>query len=145
MTNGTGYCYTVTAVDTSNNESAQSSQACATPTAGAGGTMHVGDLDGTASLKGKSGKWEATVTVTIHDSSHSLVANATVYATLSGAKSGSVSGTTGSGGTVTFSTGAINGSGTSVTFSGAGCRVLTTELVLGGRITECARGSRGFR
>jgi hypothetical protein len=117
LTNGTEYCYTVTAVDTSNNESAHSSQACATPTASSSGTMHVGDLDGTASLKGKSGKWEATVTVTIHDAGHNGVPNASVTATWSGDKSGSVTGTTGPGGTVTFSTGAISNGPGSVTLT----------------------------
>ncbi len=39
-------------------------------------TMHVGDLDGTkASVRNK---WTATVTISVHDSSHSLVSGATV-------------------------------------------------------------------
>jgi PKD repeat protein len=78
-------------------------------------TMHVGDLDGSKDLKGKSGRWEVFVTVTIHDDSHNSVANATVFGTWSGATSSSVSGTTGSDGTVTFSTGNIS-SGSIVIF-----------------------------
>jgi len=80
------------------------------------GTMHVGDLDGSKNLKGKSGRWEVFVTVTIHDENENLVANATVSGTWSDATTGSVSGTTGSDGTVTFSTGNMSG-GTSVTFA----------------------------
>jgi subtilisin family serine protease len=80
-----------------------------------GGTMHVGDLDGATSLKGKSGKWEAVVTVTIHDGSDDPVVNASVTATWSGGKSGTVTGTTGTNGTVSLATGAITG--TSVTLT----------------------------
>jgi subtilisin len=81
-----------------------------------GGTLHVGDLDGTASVKGKSGKWEAFVTVTVHDAGHLPVPNATVSGEWSGAKIGPASGTTGGDGTVTIGTGNLN-SGTSVTFT----------------------------
>lgn len=88
----------------------------ATPTPSPGGTVHVGDLDGVKDLKGKSGRWEAFVTVTIHDENHNSVANATVYGTWSGDATGNVSGTTGSDGTITFSTGNMSG-GTSVTFT----------------------------
>jgi len=79
-------------------------------------TMHVGDLDGTKDVKGKSGRWEVSVTVTIHDENHNLVDNATVAGEWSGASSGTISGTTGSDGTVTFSTGNM-ASGDSVTFT----------------------------
>jgi len=84
-----------------------------------GATMHVGDLDGSKALKGKSGRWEVSVTVTIHDADHNLVANATVTGEWSGATTGTVSGTTGSDGTVTFSTGNMSG-GDSVTFTVTG-------------------------
>ena len=80
--------------------------------------MHVGDLDGATSLKGKSGKWEAVVTVMIHDASHNPVANASVTATWSGSKSGTVTGTTGTNGTVSFATGAINGTSVTLTIVG---------------------------
>jgi len=81
--------------------------------------MHVGDLDGSSDLKGKSGRWEVFVTVTIHDENCDLVANATVTGDWSGATTGTVSGTTGSDGTVTFSTGNMSG-GDSVTFTVTG-------------------------
>lgn len=81
-----------------------------------GTTMHVGDLDGSKDLKGKSGRWEVFVTVTIHDENHNPVANALVTGKWSGATTGTASGTTGSDGTVTFSTGNMPG-GTGVTFT----------------------------
>jgi len=79
-------------------------------------TIHVGDLDGSTHVKGRSGKWEAFVAVTIHDENENTVAEATVSGTWNGAAGGTVSGVTGSDGTVTFSTGEMN-SGSSVTFT----------------------------
>jgi cysteine-rich repeat protein len=43
----------------------------------AGHTMHVGDLDADTAT-GNGGKWDATVTITVHDLGHSGVGNATV-------------------------------------------------------------------
>jgi len=83
--------------------------------AAAGTTMHVGDIDGSSQVKGKSGKWSANVTVTIHDNNENPVAGATVTGQWSGATSGTVSAVTAADGIATFSTGNIN-SGTSVTF-----------------------------
>jgi len=82
-------------------------------------TMHVGDLDGSKDLKGKSGRWEVFVTVTIHDENDGPVAGATVTGEWGGATIGTVSGTTGSDGTITFSTGNMSG-GTEVTFTVTG-------------------------
>ena len=84
-----------------------------------GATMHVGDLDGSKELKGKSGRWEVFVSVAIHDENDGPVAGATVTGEWSGAVTGTVSGTTGSDGTVTFSTGNMSG-GTGVTFTVTG-------------------------
>ena len=81
-----------------------------------GASMHVGDLDGTTNIKGRSGKWEAFVTVTVHDTNGNSVSNASVLGTWSGAASGTISGTTASDGTVTLSTGNLS-SGNSVTFT----------------------------
>ncbi len=80
-------------------------------------TMHVADLDGSKNIKGRSGKWEAFVTVFIADSNDppAAVANATVTGEWSGATSGTVSGTTASDGTVTFASGDLRD--TSVTFT----------------------------
>lgn len=121
LTNGTPYCYEVTASDGSGNESARSSPAvCATPAAGSGNdTMHVGDLDGRVELKGKSGRWGVFVTVAVHDSAHTALGDVTVNGTFSDAASASVSGTTAADGTVTFATGTLAG-GDSVTFTVTG-------------------------
>jgi hypothetical protein len=115
LTNGTNYCYRVTAVNSSGTESSPSTQACATPAAPAR-VVHVADLDRTTKGKGKSGKWEASVTVTIRDAAAALVSGATVTGNWSGAISRSVSGVTASNGSLTLGTGPIAG-GTSVTFT----------------------------
>ena len=78
--------------------------------------VHVGDLDGSTHVKGKSGKWEAFVAVTMHDENESPVAEATVSGTWGGAAGGTVSGVTGGDGKVTFSTGEMN-EGSSATFT----------------------------
>lgn len=108
--------YTVILTVTDNDGLTDTDEVIITVTeAGAETSMHVGDLDGVKDIKGKSGNWEVFVTVTIHDDNHDLVANATVTGEWSGATSGTVSGTTGSDGTVTFTTGTMKG-GTIVTF-----------------------------
>jgi hypothetical protein len=114
LNNGTTYCYRVTAVDSSGNESSPSDQACATPAATAR-LVHVADLDGTARGKGKSGRWEAFVTVTIRDVAAGPVSGATVTGNWSGAVSASVSGLTASDGKLTLRTGSI--AGAQVTFT----------------------------
>jgi hypothetical protein len=116
LTNGTLYCYRVAAVDSSGNASPPSDPACATPAAAPARIVHVADLDGTASSKGKSGRWEALVTVTIRDDAGSTVAGATVTGNWSGATSRSVSGLTASDGSLTLRTGNI-ANGAQVTFS----------------------------
>ncbi len=78
----TQYCYTVTAVDTSNNESADSNQACATTQEGAT-SCHVDSivLSHTEPIRGKKrGKAEVTVV----DDAGAPVANATVTGTFAG-------------------------------------------------------------
>ncbi len=79
------------------------------------GRMHVGDLDGSVRMKGKSGKGDASVTVTVHDLNHNPVANAVVSGTWSGAASGTVTGTTDGSGNVTFIFGNLS-SGSTVNF-----------------------------
>jgi hypothetical protein len=81
--------------------------------------VHVADLDRAAKGKGKSGKWEAFVTVTVRDSAGSPVAGATVSGNWSGAISRSASGVTGSGGALTLGTGQLS-SAPSVTFTVTG-------------------------
>ena len=113
LTNGTNYCYRVTAVN-SGVESSPSAQACATPVTPPR-VVHVADLDRTVRGKGKSGKWEAFVTVTIRDAAGAAVSGATVTGNWSGAISRSASGVTASNGSLTLATGSIGG--TSVTFT----------------------------
>jgi hypothetical protein len=115
LVNGTPYCYEVTAVDGSGNESSRSTAACATPTAGAP-SVHVADLDGSAQAKGKSGRWEASVTVAVHDHGNAPVAGAAVTGQWSDATSGVATGTTAADGSVTFSTGTMT-TGTSASFT----------------------------
>ncbi len=79
------------------------------------GQMYT-DLEGWRELKGKSGLWEAFVTVWVSDYDNYAVPDATVSGTWSGDASGSVSGVTGSNGGITFATGSMK-SGTSVTFT----------------------------
>jgi sugar lactone lactonase YvrE len=83
------------------------------------GTLHVGDLDGSVNVKGRSANWEAFVTITVHDQNHNPVAGAVVSGAWSGDGSGTVSGTTGTSGTVTLGSGNIQG-GSTVTFSVTG-------------------------
>jgi hypothetical protein len=59
-----------------------------TPTPGSGITNHVGDLDG-ASAQGNRNRWDATVTIRVHDASENSVADATVSGTWSQGASGS--------------------------------------------------------
>jgi lysyl oxidase/fibronectin type III domain protein len=115
LTNGTNYCYRVTAVNGSGGESSPSAQACATPAAPPR-VVHIADLDRIAKGKGRSGKWEASVTVTVRDAANGLVAGATVTGNWSGAISRSASGVTASNGSVTLATGQISG-GANVTFT----------------------------
>lgn len=118
LTAGTPYWYRVRACrDTLC--SAYSNTASATTASPGGGTMHVGDLDGSVNVKGKSGKWEAFVTVVVHADTDAPLANATVTLTWSGTGSpnnGQVTGVTDASGAVTLGTGNIT-SGSSVAFT----------------------------
>jgi len=82
---------------------------------GAGGTMHVGDLDADIVLANKN-RWCAVFTVKIEDSSEIPVGGADVSFTVSGAMSVNGQAITGGDGTVSYQTGWVNGSG-SVTFT----------------------------
>jgi len=113
------YILTATAIDTGSQEASDSITVTVNNVNEPPGTIHVADLDGSKSLKGKSGRWEVRVTVTIHDESGNPVAGATVTAGWTGAITGTVSGITASNGVVTLSTGSMTG-GSSVTFTVAG-------------------------
>ena len=77
--------------------------------------MHVGDLDGTSIRQGN--QWTATVTITVHNVNHNLVANATVSGTWSNGASGTASCTTGSNGQCSVNISDISNGTGSVTFT----------------------------
>jgi hypothetical protein len=85
-------------------------------TAASTGTIHVGDLSGSTSVRKNS--WSATVTITVHNSSHSPVANVTVTGAWSGASftGGTNTCITDGSGQCSVSTGNIK-NGTSVTYA----------------------------
>jgi PKD repeat protein len=78
--------------------------------------MHLDSLLGKSISKGKKGWWKAIINVTITDEDGNPVPNATVSGEWSGAASGRVSRTTGSGGTIKFTTGKVR-DGNSVIFT----------------------------
>jgi hypothetical protein len=80
------------------------------------GTMHVGDLGG-AATSGSRGRWNASVTVTVHDQDHALLANASVSGSWSGGASGSGSCTTNGSGECTVSKNNIKTNSSNVTFT----------------------------
>jgi hypothetical protein len=82
----------------------------------ADGTMHVGDLDGGSQAMGKKW-WKATVVITMHDATHTPVADARVSGTWSGGVSGAVSGTTDANGQCSVTATKIAKSQASVTFT----------------------------
>jgi hypothetical protein len=69
---------------------------------GGGGTMHVADI--VVGRKAAGPNRNGTCTVTVVDEGGAAVASATVYVDYDGPNSGSLSGVTGAGGTVDFST-----------------------------------------
>lgn len=84
-TYATGGSYTVTLTVTDNGGAAGTqvrNVTVALPPA-----MHVGDLDRAGTIQANA--WTATVTITIHDSSHGPLANAVVSGTWSDASAGS--------------------------------------------------------
>lgn len=85
-------------------------------TGGGGGNnaLHVGNMTGAKSVKGKN--WSATVTITALDQNNAAISGAVVSGSWSGAKTGTASCTTGTNGACSVSTGSMS-SGTSVTFS----------------------------
>lgn len=80
------------------------------------GTMHVGDLDG-SSTAGSRGKWNAAVTITIHNGNDIPLSGATVSGSWSGGGSGSGSCTTNGSGQCTVSKNNISQNGSSITFT----------------------------
>jgi subtilisin family serine protease len=92
-------------------------------------SMHVGDLDGSATVKGKN--WTARVTIRIENSTHQAVANANVTGTWSAGATGSATCRTSVVGVCTVSKASISTGITSVTFT-------ITGVTLSGRIYDGA-------
>jgi uncharacterized repeat protein (TIGR01451 family) len=67
------------------------------------GSMHIGDLDGSAALTKKN--WKATVRITAHDAQHAIVAGATISGRWSGGYAGTASCVTTSTGVCSVSSG----------------------------------------
>ncbi|MFB3110557.1 MAG: PKD domain-containing protein, partial [Gemmatimonadales bacterium] len=79
--------------------------------------VHVGDLHGDSSLAGQGGKWNATVTVIIHDVNENPIADTTVAGTWSAGANGSGSCATDTNGECSVTRNNINRNRSSVTFT----------------------------
>jgi choice-of-anchor B domain-containing protein len=79
-------------------------------------TMHVGDIDASTTT-GRGGKWNATITFTVHDNADNPVANATVDGSWSAGANGSGSCTTDGTGQCSFTKNNINRNAASATFT----------------------------
>jgi hypothetical protein len=86
------------------------------PTPGSGTTMHVGDLDGASSPSNRN-RWDATVTIAVHDASENPVVGATVNGIWSNGASGSGSCVTGDTGGCSIAKSNIKGGQSSVSFT----------------------------
>ncbi len=83
-------------------------------------TLHVGDLDGSSTPAGRGGKWNATVTITVHDADEAAVTDATVSGSWSAGANGSGSCVTNASGQCTITRNNINKNSSSVTFTVTG-------------------------
>ena len=79
-------------------------------------TMHVGDLDG-ITTSGRRGRWNATITITVHADGHTPVAEATVTGSWSAGAKGSSLCTTNSSGQCEVTKKNIKSKSNSVTFT----------------------------
>jgi hypothetical protein len=130
----TTYCYTVTAVDTSENESDHSNQDCAT-TPDAGPTMHVDSI--TVTIVPVAGpRSKAVAEVVILDEFGAPVENATVSGTFTGDISDSGSDDTDQNGLAVIESGAANNV-TSVTFCVDGVTHATLTYAPGDNVETC--------
>lgn len=90
----------------------------ATPTPAPATTLHAGDLDRSSKLSGS--KWNATVTIYIHDASERLVSSAKVTGKWSNGATGTVSCTTNTGGVCQVTKTGLAAKTTSVAFTVTG-------------------------
>jgi hypothetical protein len=86
-----------------------------TPTPMAANTMYVGDLDGSSVQSGS--KWNASVTIMVHDSNENSLANAVVYGQWTKGATGNTTCTTDTNGICTASKTGISTKSTGVTFT----------------------------
>jgi hypothetical protein len=91
--------------------------------------MHIGDLDGSATVKGKN--WTARVTIRVETATHGALANATVTGVWSNGASGSANCRTSVVGVCTVSKASISTSIESVTFT-------VTGVTLAGRTYDAS-------
>jgi aqualysin 1 len=77
--------------------------------------LHVGDLEGSATVNGNK-SWNASFTVLVHGTAHGPIANATVSVSWSGAQTGSGSCLTGSTGQCTITRNNLGRTTSSITF-----------------------------
>lgn len=101
---GAAYTVTLTVTDDAGNFDATSKTIDVGSTGGAT-PVHVGDLDATAKVKGKSGNWSAGVSVTVHDAAHGRVGGVVVTGTWGDGTE--VAASTNGGGKATFNTGVL--------------------------------------
>jgi serine protease len=101
---------TPTSTPTATNTSVPTATATAAPLP----LLHIGNLDGSSSLRRTN--WTARVTVYVHDASHALVSGATVTGTWSGGASGTAACTTGRKGRCSLTSPRASNSATSITF-----------------------------
>ena len=114
----TGYTYNPAANLETCDSTGGGPTATPTPTAtpGPGGTMHIGDLDGT-SAPGSPGRWNATITITVHDENDNPVSGITVSGAWSSGATGTASCVTNASGQCTVTKTGTRNSVNSVTFS----------------------------
>ena len=79
-------------------------------------TLHIGDIDSSTTTS-NGGRWNVTLSFTVHDAGHNPVANATVSGAWSGGISGSASCVTNAAGQCSISYSSISKKTTSVTFT----------------------------
>jgi hypothetical protein len=110
---GTSYYYQVLAFNASGYSNPSSPASATTQPAS---IIHIGNLEGVGA-QGRPGRWDATVTVTVHDPDHQVVAGATVSGGWSGGANGGGTCTTDGSGICTIIKTGIKTSTTSVAFS----------------------------
>jgi choice-of-anchor B domain-containing protein len=93
-------------------------------------TIHSGDLDSITST-GRGGKWNATVTITVHDDGEAPVANATVNGSWSNGANGSGSCVTNAGGQCAITKNNISRNSSSATFTVTGVTHASLTYVAG--------------